>query len=252
MSWDWVDDVVLPLAIVVGALVLARVVDRLVVRHLGDAPGALTRYRVLRRGIRVAIVTIGVLSALVVIPQVRVAAGVVLGSSAVIALIVGYAAQPTLSNFIAGILIAFMQPLRIGDHVEASGAVGTVEDIGLTYTRIRSPDGARFYLPNSKLASDTIRNATLAGAEHLARVSISVPSSADADWVMKMLVEEARKAPGTLPERTPVATVAAVGPGFVETAVEAWSRTDGQAANAARWIRAAALRRINEHEASLA
>ncbi len=247
MGWDWLQDAVIPLLIVGAALIVARLVDRVVVRHVGDAPAALTRYRVLRRSITVAIVSIGVLSALFVIPQVQAAASAILASSAVIALVVGYAAQPTLSNFIAGILIAFMQPLRIGDHVDASGAVGTVEDIGLTYTLVRAVDGSRFYLPNSKLASDTIKNTTLASREHLARVQLSVPSSTDVGWVMKMLVEEARKAPGTLPEKTPVASIAAIEAQAVAVRVDAWSKTDGQADAAGQAIRTAAFRRLHEH-----
>ena len=58
------------------------------------------------------------LSALLVIPQVRAVAGGILASSAVIGLVVGFAAQRTIGNFIAGILIAFAQPLRLGDYVE--------------------------------------------------------------------------------------------------------------------------------------
>ena len=73
---------------------------------------------------------------------------------------IGFAAQTTLSNFIAGLFIAFTQPLRLGDEVEIGAASGVVEEIGLTYTRIVGTDGARFFVPNTKLASDTIRNAT--------------------------------------------------------------------------------------------
>jgi small conductance mechanosensitive channel len=250
MDADWVGKAVVALVVVGLAFLLAHAVDRAVRRHLSETPGTVTRYRVIRRTISVAIVSVGVLSALLLIPDVRAAASGILASSAIIALVIGYAAQPTLSNFIAGILIAFVQPLRIGDHVEAAGAVGTVEDIGSIYTRIRAPDGARFYLPNSKLASDTIRNSTLASHEHLAQVQLSVPSSTDVGWVMKMLVEEARKAPETLPERTPSASILSIDADGVSLTVEAWARTDRQAATAARSIRAAALHRLREHEAA--
>jgi small-conductance mechanosensitive channel len=107
---------------------------------------------------------VGILSALVVVPGVRAVAGTVLASSAVIALIVGFAAQTTLSNFVAGLFLAVTQPLRLGDHVEIGSASGVVEEIGLTYTLIRASDGARFFVPNTKLASDTIRNETSTGA----------------------------------------------------------------------------------------
>jgi small conductance mechanosensitive channel len=245
---DSVRNVVVAAAVVVVTLVAARLVDRAVVRRLRLTPEALTRYRVLRRGIVTTIVFVGVIGALMLIPEIRAAAGTVFASTAIIALVIGYAAQPTLANFIAGILIAFMQPLRIGDRVDASGASGVVEDIGLTYTRVRAVDGAHFYLPNSKLASDTIRNATLGSSEHLVRVSISVPTSTDLSWVMKMLAEEARKAPGTLPERRPAVSVTRVEPAAVELTVDAWTRGVVQALQSADAIRQTAYEKLSERE----
>ena len=84
---------------------LAKLVDwRISRRDL--APGSVTRYRVLRRTIFVGIVFVGVMSALLVIPQVRAIAGGVLASSAVIGLVIGFASQRTIGNVVAGILIA--------------------------------------------------------------------------------------------------------------------------------------------------
>jgi small-conductance mechanosensitive channel len=151
--------------VLVVALVVARLVDRALARRLELRPETRTRYRVVRRSAFATIVAVGVLSALLVIPPVRAVAGSILASSAVLALILGFAAQTTLSNFVAGILVAFTQPLRLGDDVEVGAAKGVVDEIGLTYTRIRSADGARYFVPNTKLASDTIRNATLTGAD---------------------------------------------------------------------------------------
>ena len=74
-------------------------------------PETLTVYRVVRRSVLAVIIGVGVLSALLVIPAVQTVAGSILASSAVIALVVGLAAQTTLSNFVAGILVAFAQPL---------------------------------------------------------------------------------------------------------------------------------------------
>ena len=67
------------------------------------------------------IVFVGVLSALLVIPQVRAVAAAILASSAVLGLVLGFAAQRTIGNFIAGLLIAFTQPVRLGDEVEIGG-----------------------------------------------------------------------------------------------------------------------------------
>jgi small-conductance mechanosensitive channel len=162
-------------AVVAFALASAKLVDwRIARRDL--APEAITRYRVLRRMVVVAIVFVGVLSALLVIPQIRAIAGGILASSAVIGLVIGFASQRTIGNVVAGVLIAITQPLRLGDQVEVQGVHGVVEEIGLTYTWIRTPTGDRLVVPNEKLASDTIRNSTIRGRESLAEVTVQVPT----------------------------------------------------------------------------
>jgi small-conductance mechanosensitive channel len=180
------------LAVLGGLLLATAVIAELVDRRLArrELPAhAMTRYRVLRRAIVATIVVVGVLSALLVIPQVRAAAGALLASSAVIGLVVGFAARTTLANFVAGILIALAQPVRLGDWVEVAAGAGVIEEIGLTYTFIRTPDDARLVIPNEKLASDTIRNATIISRRQLAEITVRVPLSADLETVVSLLRE---------------------------------------------------------------
>jgi small-conductance mechanosensitive channel len=177
-------------AVVVIALVVAKVIDRRITRR-GLTAVAATRYSVLRRTIFGAIVFVGVLSALLVIPEVRALAGGILASSAVIGLVIGFAAQRTLGNFIAGLLIAFAQPLRLGDEVEIGGDSGVVEEIGLTYTWLRTRNNDRLVIPNEKLASETIRNSTIRGTQTLAEVTVQVPATADLTAVVAALEQVA-------------------------------------------------------------
>src|SRR6266550_3288813 len=154
----WHRWIVVGVVLVVTAVV-ARVIDRRIARRELSSE-AMTRYRVLRRSVTTAIVVIGFLSALLVIPQVRAVAGGLLASSAVLGIIVGFASQRTLGNFVAGLMIAISQPIRLGDVVVVEGTRGVVEEIGLTYTFVRAENGDRLVIPNEKLASDTIRNST--------------------------------------------------------------------------------------------
>ena len=188
MSPFWQRALVVLGVILVSSLV-ARLVDRRITRR-GLAPEAATRYRVLRRTIFAAIVFLGVVSALLVIPQVRAVAGGVLASSAVLGLVIGFASQRTIGNVVAGILIAFSQPLRLGDEVEVAGVRGVVEEIGLTYTWIRTRDNDRLVVPNEKLASDTIRNSTIRSPLTLAEVTVQVPAGADLREVVESLKAE--------------------------------------------------------------
>src|SRR5438045_5273813 len=179
--------------VIVGAVlvvtgVVARLIDRRIARR-DLAPGAATRYRVLRRSITTAVVMIGLLSALLVIPQVRAVAGGLLASSAVLGIVIGFASQRTIGNFVAGLLLAFTQPIRLGDRIEIEGTGGTVEEIGLTYTFIRTDEGARLVIPNDELASETIINSTIVSREKVAEITLQVPLHKDLRTVVDLLRE---------------------------------------------------------------
>ncbi len=181
--------------IVIAAVVLLVVtlVARLVDWWLGRksvSPEVETRYRVLRRAVSATIIAVGLFSALLVIPQVRAVAGGLLASTAILGVIIGLASQQTLGNFIAGLLIATTQPVRIGDRVSYAGETGVVEEIGLTYTFIRTVDRRRLVVPNSKLASDPIVNASIRSSETFAEISVPVPLVADLDGAVEALRED--------------------------------------------------------------
>ncbi len=84
-----------------------------------------------------------------------------------IGLIIGFASQRTLGNFSAGLLIAFTQPLRLGDRIAVDDVEGGVEEIGLTHTFIRADDdtGSSYRtsgwppIPSETPRSSTVRNA---------------------------------------------------------------------------------------------
>jgi small-conductance mechanosensitive channel len=182
------------LAVLGGVLLVTLAVARFTDRRMSrrELPAAaITRYRVLRRSVITAIIFIGVLSALLVIPQVRAVATGILASSAVIGLVVGFAAQKTIGNFIAGLLIAFSQPIRLGDQVEIEGLTGIVEEIGLTYTFIHLEDNDRLVIPNERIASDTIRNSSIRGRRKLAQVTVQVPLDSDLEAVSGLLRDAA-------------------------------------------------------------
>src|SRR6266700_3437750 len=178
------------LAIVGAVLLLTAALARLIDRRIAKrelSSGAITRYRVLRRSITTAVLVVGALSALLVIPQVRAIAGGLLASSAVLGIIVGFASQRTLGNFVAGLLIAFTQPVRLGDEVVIEDTRGVVEEIGLIYTFGRTENGDRLVIPNEKLASDTIRNSTIRSREKVAEISLQVPLGKDLGAVVDRL-----------------------------------------------------------------
>ena len=184
----------------VVAFVLARVVDRALLRRgrrLGEvvAGGALspvtdTRLRLVRRLVFATIIVLGLALALAQFPSVKRVATGVLASSAVLGLVVGFAARQTLANGIAGILLAITQPIRIGDLVTFEERTGVVEDVRLTYTYIRCDDGRRLIVPNERLAQSSIENHTIVDPRVQVEVSIWLQPGSDAERALKLLSDE--------------------------------------------------------------
>jgi small-conductance mechanosensitive channel len=228
--------IVIAAAVVAIVSLLARFVDWWLARR-PLPPEAATRYRVLRRTISVSIAVFGLLSALLVIPQVRALAGGLLASSAVIAVIIGLAAQRTLGNFVAGLLIAITQPIRLGDRVSYAGEDGVIEEIGLTYTFIRTQDQARLVVPNEKLASDTIRNSTIRSREAFAEITVQLPLSVDLGAAVEGLREEVAS------ERDAAVYVSSLGENAVVT-IRAAVASEDAAQQLERDLRVRAHRRL--------
>ena len=176
-------------AVIVAAWLVAKLVDRRISKR-DLPPEVITRYRVIRRTLFVTIVCVGVLSALLVIPQVRAVAGAILASSAVLALVIGFASQRVIGNAVAGIMIAFTQPLRLGDEVEVEDARGVVQEIGLNYTWLRTSDDNQIAVPNEKLASSTIRNSTIRTPGGYVEATVRLPLEADLRGVLQCLSVE--------------------------------------------------------------
>jgi small-conductance mechanosensitive channel len=222
------------------ALGLARFVDSYLVKRATRAatavagplsPVTMTRLRLVRRLITSSIVLFGVMLALSQFEAVKRTATGILASSAVLGIVVGFAARQTLANAIAGILLAITQPIRIGDLVTVEGETGIVEDIRLTYTYILTDDSRRVIVPNERLAQNPIDNHTI--LDPSVRVSIDVWLSPDAD------VLRALKLLSVGDEID--ASVAEVDKDGIRIAVGTWARLPSERGPLAAGLRASSL-----------
>jgi small-conductance mechanosensitive channel len=175
------------------ACIVAFAVDRLFQRRsprIELSRVADTRLRFVRRVAVAAIVLIGVLIALNEFSGLNRLATSLLASGAIAAAIIGFAARQTLANFVAGIMLAVTQPLRIGDWVTIEDAYGVVEDVRLNYTILRTPSDQRVVIPNERLAAGILRNDTLALDAVGIDVSVWVGPGADVERAMRALQAE--------------------------------------------------------------
>lgn len=117
-----------------------------------------TRLRILRRLLFAAIVVVVAALVLSQFTELKRLATGILASTAVIGLVVGFAAQHTIGNMVAGIQIAVSQPIRIGDRVTFEEKEGRVTDITLSYTYVDPGDGSSVVIPNQLLVDGIIHN----------------------------------------------------------------------------------------------
>jgi small-conductance mechanosensitive channel len=246
---DWIDAAV---ALVV-AFVIATVVDRLIARRgtrVGElvtrgelSASAQTRLRLIRRLIYALILTIGAAIAAWEIPGLSSIAKGILASSAVLGLVVGFAARQTLANGIAGILLAITQPIRIGDLVTFEEQTGQVEDMKLTYTYIRLDDGRRLIVPNERLAQSSILNHTILDPRVQVEVSVWLPPDADLDKAIELIADEDAGISASIVETDKEG---------VRLSATTWAQTPAERGKVAAELRARWLRLLREHALSSA
>ncbi len=117
-----------------------------------------TRLRILRRVVLLGIFLVLAMLALSQFTEFKRLATGILASTAVVGLIVGFAAQHTIANMVAGIQIAVSQPFRIGDRLAFEESEGRVTDITLSSTALDPGDGSSVVIPNQLLVEGVVHN----------------------------------------------------------------------------------------------
>jgi small-conductance mechanosensitive channel len=117
-----------------------------------------TRLRFLRRFVVLVVFVVLAAMALAQFTELQRLATGILASTAVLAAIVGFAAQHTIGNMVAGVQIAVSQPIRIGDRISFEEVEGRVTDITLSYTYVDPGDASAVVIPNQMLVDGIVHN----------------------------------------------------------------------------------------------
>lgn len=135
---------------------LVRRVERRIDTHLTDATGL----RFASAFVQVLIFVVAFIFYAHLIPELRALATAALAGASIVSVIVGLAAQSTLSNLIAGISLVLYRTISIGDKVQLTTpkglATATVEQLSLGYTLLRDSDGNEILVPNSIMVSSVV------------------------------------------------------------------------------------------------
>lgn len=213
---------VLPAVIiaVIGILAITLVL-KLVTKLLEKSKLEPIAHKLIKSVVRIVLY---VLLALIVASKLGLDVTGVVALASVLTLAVSLAMQNALSNVIGGFTLLYTKPFRSGDFVDIAGQSGTVKEIGLTYTKLTTPDNKIISIPNSTVSSDKVTNYTTTGTR---RVDITVSASYDAptDKVLEVLKEAAR-VPTALPEPEIFSGIVNYGESAIEYTVRVWSTAD--------------------------
>jgi small conductance mechanosensitive channel len=172
---------------------------RLAERDPAEAARRRTTFAFLRRLTMVIVALIGTWSVLSIYPTTSEVARALLASSAVLAIFAGLALNTPLSNLGSGVLVAFTQPVRLGDRVTVGDHTGFVEAIELIYTTLVTDDERRIFIPNNQLTSTTIVNRTIRDPRRTVAASFPVRLGAPIDRARAVVLEAAQAVSGTAP-----------------------------------------------------
>ncbi|MEM6965281.1 MAG: mechanosensitive ion channel family protein [Bacteroidota bacterium] len=180
--------------------------------------------RFLARLVKTTIVVLALMLVLKIIGLGDIAAGLVTGAS-VSAIVVGFAFKDIGENFLAGIMLAFSRPFRVGDTVELNGEKGKVVALNMRNTQIKSFDGKDIYIPNANIIKNPVVNYTIDGFLRNEFV-IGLDYGSDVDKAIHIIKDELAKVPGVLQEeKLPSVFVGNLNTSTLDLTVQYWLDT---------------------------
>ena len=169
-------------------------------------------------------IIIALLLVLKIIGLTDIAAGLITGAS-VSAIVVGFAFKDIGENLLAGIMLAFNRPFKIGDLVELNGHQGIVTALSLRNSQIKSFDGRDIYIPNANVIKNPVINYTIDGFQRF-DYRILLDIDADARRAVEIASEAMASIPGVLTEqKSPAAFITTNGKNQLELSAFFWVNT---------------------------
>ena len=140
-------------------------------------------------------------------------------------LAIGLALQGTMQNIAAGFMLLFLRPFGIGDYIDAGGISGTVEEIGLFVTTLKTPDGVSISVPNSQLWGTAITNYSRNPTRRIDLV-VGIGYGDDIDKAQDVLLALAKGDERIHAEPAPQVLVQGLGESSVDLDLRCWTSID--------------------------
>lgn len=152
-------------------------------------------------------------------------AGSALGGLGISAIVVGFAFKDIAENFLAGVIMAFKRPFRVGDTVESVNIVGSVIGMNLRETHLKTFDGKDVYIPNGQILKNPLYNFTIDGFMRN-QFKIGVDYDSDLPKVRKVIVDTICGIDGIIKDSKPPRTIVSeFGTSTIDITVQYWIDT---------------------------
>lgn len=138
---------------------------------------------------------------------------------------VGLALQNSLSNLASGLLIVALKPFRAGDFIEGAGQMGAVEEVGLFTTTLKTADGRKVILPNSKLTDDNIVNYAAHPTRRL-DTSVSVAYASDLAFVKERVMAVLAADERIIQDPAPIVSIDQLGDSGITVGIRIWVKRE--------------------------
>jgi small conductance mechanosensitive channel len=210
--------------ILIIAWLLARLVRRITERKFKKQMEDPLLANFLSTFIRFTVFVIGLLFALKIVGFGGATASILAGAG-ISAFVIGFALRDIGENFLAGILMAFKRPFRVGDFVETGTVKGKIVELNIRDTQIKTPDGKDVYVPNAMIIKNPLINYTIDGYLRFDFV-VGLPSHTDYKSTMQAIEEAIPKVDGVIKNRRKSSVnITGLSAGRVDVTVSFWIDT---------------------------
>lgn len=198
------------LLLIIGIAIISRIISKIVISTMNRfiairkvEHAGLTQLNFVRNISKGIIYFSGILVAMHEIPSLKEFSTSLFASAGVVAAIIGFASQTTISNFISGVFIVLFKPIRVGDYIEIDLRFnGVVENITLRHTTLRNSLGLRVVIPNSVLNTATLINFNMEEEAVRATFDFFLDSNQDLQKAVNIMKHQAENHPKTIDHRT--------------------------------------------------
>ncbi|MDK2892120.1 mechanosensitive ion channel family protein [Methanohalophilus sp.] len=192
-----ISDLIFILIVIILTIFVSKIVDKLLKNQFKIISQKLnvdeTIYRIFRHVTVAFVYLFGIIVIVAKIPTLQNISIALFAGAGFAGIVVGLAAQTTLANIISGLSLALFRPFRVGDRVNIQGEYGTISDITLRHTVIKTWDNRRLILPNHIISDEVIINWSIEDPTVSWPVDIGISYDSNIDHARKIMIEEAKK-----------------------------------------------------------